>query len=527
VQHVNVIPRADFGVDRAVAEGETVTVPVTLNGPAVEYPVEIAYAVSGTATNPDDHDAASGVLSIPAGTAGSLTIHVAKDFVYEGEESIVLALGALTNAVPGAQSTQTLTITQANVKPDARITVKQGGRPVTTATTNGGPITISAVVIDPNPGDAHTFDWSASDGGVFDPARFHEQGYTIDPAALAEGTYRLVLDVADDGSPIEANRVGELLRVARPGPPLSTTTDSDRDGISDAAEGAGDADGDRVPDYLDADSSPTVLRYSDDGFVLEGQPGHGLRLGSAAFAAGAAAELDEAAVGEEPDYGYPSGVADFEITGVEPGGSAKVVLPLRHAIPARAVYRKHRAGAWNDFVVDAANSIASAPGGQGACPQPGDRAYMPGINRGHACLELTIQDGGPNDADGLANGTIADPGGLAVPVGVTLQVLPVPNRTVDARVDTANVVLALRLESDSGDVQLESLKIAAFGSGDDRAVRDVRVYVDANGNGVVDGGEPAIGSGRFDRDDGVLLLRMSAPYVLPAGRTSLLVTYDF
>ncbi|MFK8017910.1 MAG: choice-of-anchor U domain-containing protein [Gammaproteobacteria bacterium] len=32
--------------------------------------------------------------------------------------------------------------------------------------------------------------------------------------------------------------------------------------------------------------------------------------------------------------------------------------------------------------------------------------------RTHWCVQLTIEDGGPNDTDGEANGTIVDPGGV-------------------------------------------------------------------------------------------------------------------
>jgi MYXO-CTERM domain-containing protein len=63
-------------------------------------------------------------------------------------------------------------------------------------------------------------------------------------------------------------------------------------------------------------------------------------------------------------------------------------------------------------VVDDRNSLASALGDAGFCPPPGDDAYATGLTEGHWCVQLTIEDGGPNDADGLANNRIADPGGV-------------------------------------------------------------------------------------------------------------------
>ncbi|MGB5305056.1 MAG: thrombospondin type 3 repeat-containing protein, partial [Gammaproteobacteria bacterium] len=52
-----------------------------------------------------------------------------------------------------------------------------------------------------------------------------------------------------------------------------------------------------------------------------------------------------------------------------------------------------------------------------ACPAPGDIRYVLGLNQGDSCIQLLVQDGGLNDADGLANATIVDPSGLAEFVG--------------------------------------------------------------------------------------------------------------
>jgi hypothetical protein len=380
-------------------------------------------------------------------------------------------------------------------------------------------------VTDPNVGDSHTFDWSSSDGGVFDPADFTDASYVIDPALLGRGAYKITLDIADNGIPVATNRAHTQLRVLSAAPALSASADSDRDGVADATEGAGDADGDGVPDYLDPGSLPNTLVYSADGYLIDTQAGLTVRLGTLAFAQGSVADVAEQSVAEDVEFGYPDGVADFEVIGVEPGNAAKVVLPLHHPIPANARYRKHAASGWQDFVVGANDSIASAPGSKGACPTPGDAAYVPGLHTGDACLELAIQDGGPNDADGQADGTIVDPSGLAVPVGVRLEMLPVADRNAVAGT-LYNVVLALRLTSDSGDSELDSLTLRASGSGDDRQIRSVKLYVDANGNGAVDAGEAGIASGTFDQDNGLLVLKMSAPYAIPSGQTDLLVTFD-
>lgn len=101
------------------------------------------------------------------------------------------------------------------------------------------------------------------------------------------------------------------------------------------------------------------------------------------------------------------------------------------AIPAGASYRKYDPlSGWRDFVTDAANEIASAPGAPGECPAPGDPAFTPGLTAGNFCIQLTLQDGGPNDTDGLANHVIADPGklgALAVSAQDSSSAAPVTN----------------------------------------------------------------------------------------------------
>jgi hypothetical protein len=96
-----------------------------------------------------------------------------------------------------------------------------------------------------------------------------------------------------------------------------------------------------------------------------------------------------------------------------------VVVPLTEAIPAEAVYRKWQAGEWMSFIEDANNALYSSAGAEGYCPPPGSTEWQSGLTEGHWCVQLTLEDGGPNDADGVANGAILDPGGVAKPVSDT------------------------------------------------------------------------------------------------------------
>jgi hypothetical protein len=106
---------------------------------------------------------------------------------------------------------------------------------------------------------------------------------------------------------------------------------------------------------------------------------------------------------------------DFEISDILPiGNSVDIVLPLQDNIPEFAVYRKYSdEQGWQDFVEDADNSVASTGSVNDVCPAPDSNVYTAGLTEGDNCVRLTIKDGGPNDADGLENGTIDDPGGIA------------------------------------------------------------------------------------------------------------------
>lgn len=525
-QGVGVVPLVDFAVGQIVDEGDSIVVPLMLNGQAVDYPVQANYTVSGGATNPEDHDATDGSVMIETGVDGSIPVNIVLDAAFEGEETFTFSFTDIVNAVPGSQTSHTVTITQANVKPVATIVATQSGETITTAAASQGPVTITATVIDPNTRDTHLLDWSASDSGIFDPAAASAVSYAIDPATLNAGFYRIVLDIIDDGSPPAVNRVETLLSIVAAAPQLSSSNDSDGDGIDDVADGFNDRDSDRIPDYLDPDSDgANVIPYAEGNFVLQTQPGLRLRLGDIAFRNGSVAGISEAVVAQDVEVGFPDLVADFEILGVEPGASALVVIPLRYALPDNAAYRKFVGGNWQDFVVDAGNSLSSAPGNNGACPAPGTLAYTPGLNAGNGCIQVEVLDGGPNDVDGLDNGVIRDPGGLAVPVAVRLESLPVADSPASRG---SNVIaLAFSLVSDSGDAELDGLTLTASGSGDDTSIRAVSLVVDENRNGVVDSGETSIGEGVFQSDNGTLDLQLLTPFAVPPGRTDFLVTYDF
>lgn len=105
------------------------------------------------------------------------------------------------------------------------------------------------------------------------------------------------------------------------------------------------------------------------------------------------------------------GCFDFSASGLTPGATAKFVLPLSGPLPVAPLMRKWNGSAWTNFVVTATDSVASAGKVSGRCPSPVS-GYTPGVLPGNECIRLIISDGGPNDADGSANGVIVDPSGV-------------------------------------------------------------------------------------------------------------------
>lgn len=420
-QQLDLLPRVELGPDQVSGEGRRIEVPLILNGPAPSYPVTVTYRVSGT-SGPADHDAVDGSLSIAAGTTVSIPVNIAADGAGEPDETLIITLTSASGAMLGGRTSQLTRITESNLPPSVSLSVSQLGEPRSQVFGNQGRVTVQAVVRDPNAGDVVTYDFSGTDAALAPPAG-NVAGFGFDPAALAPGLYRVRVTARDGAG--AASQVDLSLSVASSAPVLGML-DSDGDGLADASEGLADRDGDGVPDYLDRFESRFAV--ADQGVapsstrMLETESGLGLRLGPTALAAarsGAAVAAADIRGAASNDAGYQNvgGLFDFEVYGLSRGATASVVLPLQAGLQPGAVWRKYVADAgWREFVVDERNRVASAPAVGGQCPAPASPAYVPGLTPLHRCVRLSLEDGGPNDADGEPNGRILDPGGAAVPV---------------------------------------------------------------------------------------------------------------
>jgi hypothetical protein len=228
-------------------------------------------------------------------------------------------------------------------------------------------------------------------------------------------------------------------------PILSADTDTDKDGIDDDLEGSGDSDNNGIPDYLDNMPSPNILPQTGNvtnAYLIECDPG--VRCGLGLFARASTSggvqildseisQLDNLIV--DPAFKPVGGVFDFVIRDLPtPGQSVRVVIPQQAPIPENPVYRKFQKGQWVNFISNTDNAIHSTAGNPGYCPPPGSAEWQPGLTPGHLCVQLTLQDGGPNDADGQVNSAVVDPGVVSSALPVDPPIEPPVQPPMDVEV---------------------------------------------------------------------------------------------
>ena len=436
VQIVRILPIVSLTPSTLAVEGSNHDVVVILSGAAPEYPVTVPLIVEGTATS-DDFNLSSYLVTIEQGALGVVALTIVPDTEVEPEEQLVIRLGEPTNAVLGVVSTRTLTIVEENISPELELVVIQDGRQGRLVTADGGLITVNATYADPNPEDSLSFEWTAD---TLDIVGVTAEGMTLrlDPSALLSEMTSIQARVSDNGNPIMTSSGTALIRLLDSTPDLDDAADTDSDGLADADEGFGDTDDDGIPDYQDnLHQSHQIAAGLDRMLIAEAPVGSTITLGDYAFALGnssiwlSQAQLHELNGVHDGQHDYALGLFDFKVFGAQTGGSYNVVLPLSSGAPEGAIVRTYLGDniGWQDFTLDASNTISSAVAVEGACPAPGSDLYVDGIVLGANCLHLSIEDGGPNDSDGLIDGTVTNFSGLGLKV-VTGPAAPSPKAKV-------------------------------------------------------------------------------------------------
>lgn len=429
VQQVQVNPMVSFGKNQTVMEGASVSVGVYLNGPSPVYPLEISYSVAGSADN-TDHDLVEGVVTIESGTSGTIEFNTLTDAVNDSNEVIIISLTEDNNA--SAQSSLEVLISEQFVAPDLSLVAKQAGEPRAIVNQQDGDVTILATIVSADSTAQYSYEWLAADTELVGITS--GDSFSFDPQSIEPGVYLVSLAIrhVDSDTIVASQQIRFVLEQVAV---ELTQQDTDKDGIPDQIEGLIDTDNDGIPQYLDAIDECNVLpqQLADDTqFLIESTPGVCLRLGDETIGGeSGGAQLLESLVDDEAEN--HGGIFDFIANGLPVvGQSVAIVIPQRQPIPANAIYRKLMpVTGWVNFHEGANDSVWSAPGELGYCPAPGDEKWQNGLTEGHWCVQLIIKDGGLNDADGIENGSIVDPGGVAV--------LPSSNIAPQANDDSINI----------------------------------------------------------------------------------------
>lgn len=415
LQNVVVNPQVSLSKPSVMSEEQTGNVFVHLNGIAPSYPLTVNFSISGSADS-NDHNLESGRVIFDKGVVKAIPYTIFADGVNEGDEQIVITLSEQLNL--GIQSSTTIDIVERNVAPRITLHALQNDELRTLISKQQSEVVIKATVFDANYQDTVNYTWSSNDG--IENVSDTESEFRFIPQALDIGVYTIGLIASDNGEPSLSTSASISLVVVESLPEL-TTKDTDRDGVADFAEGYQDSDGDGIADYLDAIDACNVLQTSADEssqFLLEGDASLCLKRNlviTNAQSGGAAVATSELI--EDSNAKNIGGIYTFEATNLDQMGDVvRIVIPQSIPVPKNAVYRKLIAGEWVNFILNANNEVLSAPGTLGYCPSTRDALWQPGLIEGSFCIQLRIEDGGPNDADGLKNGRVTDPGGVAIPL---------------------------------------------------------------------------------------------------------------
>ncbi|WP_242620223.1 PKD domain-containing protein [Shewanella maritima] len=469
--NLDIVPMLTLPSQRPVEAGGEYRVNAYLSGEAANYPVQVSYSllVNGLVNN-------QLVADIEAGQVGQLNVLIPEGVTNQDQLQLQLDFGV--NAFIGNANTTELTVIERNAAPRMNLTMHQDGHLVSVIDANAGMVTITANVRDINQNDTHTLIWSSVDGLVDADIDDSLMTFEVDPSLLQSGVYQVnaIATETNTSDALAVTRTAQLVIADLPA--LSGDVDSDNDGISDSDEGYADSDGDGIADYLDNDSNTTRIPTQSDAEPAHTEDGLSMTLGlfaarlgvtagTASFAIEDLAALLQAGDADPQDEYFDSitPVYNFIVNGLsEHGGSAAVVIPLAkgQTLPADAIYRKYSPSlGWYSFVVDARNTISSALADEnGNCPLVNDAAYTQasaqGLVEGNNCIRLLIEDGGPNDIDGQANGAIEDPGVVTVQNG-TPPVNTAPSLVVESHNSEVEENSSITLTAVGSDAEDDSL----------------------------------------------------------------------
>ncbi|QSX38253.1 Ig-like domain-containing protein [Shewanella sedimentimangrovi] len=446
---VHILPQLKLARSMTVEAGGEYLLPLQLTGEAPVYPVELNYSLLV-----DGQEVNSATATIDQGTQGELPVSVPTGLTLGRE--LTLKIDSVSHAFVGEDGQAQLQLTEQNQAPTFSAKVLQQGVATRLLDPLSGQVEIRLQVSDVNVNDSHSVSWQVVEQAFGGSIAEDGLSMTFDPSELSSGRYAVDVTVTETNTPAPLSSSRRIRFTVESLPQLSSEADTDGDGIVDSQEGYGDSDGDGIADYLDNDVDGSRLPVNSSTEPMQTTAGVQLALGNITSAiitgSGAGMTMDDlaeavandsgAADSNDSHFSQMAAVLDFTLSGTfQAGQSVAVVFPMPRgtALPEDAVYRKYTPQqGWYDFVEDANNSISSAPLADGECPQVGADSFEPGLVAGYQCVQLLLQDGGPNDADGTANGVIEDPGVISV---LSQNQLPVAQADSAAILDSQVLVI--------------------------------------------------------------------------------------
>ncbi|MCL1048538.1 InlB B-repeat-containing protein [Shewanella abyssi] len=428
----DVLPYLAFTSSQQPTQQDTETsIRVWLSDEPIEYPVTSTVIKEGV----------SSTLQKVELTADDQLLRRYTVTTLASEAQISLQQSDISNALLGSPAVHKLIVQQQ--APALSLTVKatQNSTETKVVSQTGGSVVLSVMELN---GTEASYSWSSSN------IILQAMGETasFDPSLLALGRYIITIDAETS-----TGQVGqyELALHVIEDCPVESCEGAGLSGIPDS-ENSFSATPNRLPLCPDVDIDNRVgqCQVSGSQMIYAEVPNlYQLSLGVLSEEQSWRTGQFGLALTEQTlaDTGFSQQglVVNFDVLGLErPGESVPIAIPLLDGvtIPADAVWRKYIQQQWQDFVVDNKNSISSAPrDALGQCPGVSSDDWTTGLTEGHGCVRLTIEDGGPNDDDGLANSAIRDPGVLAIMVNQA----PIANADIAETDDRTSLVIDVLL----------------------------------------------------------------------------------
>ncbi len=327
------------------------------------------------------------------------------------------------------------------------IGVMQANKLVSHIERNNGDVIIFAKRHDDDIDDTLHFLWEITALDEPDVALYvnTHQDFQVNPNVFNASTMRISLKTLPKNA--SATTTPDVqhyyIRVTDHHTAFNPVIDKDKDHIPDWHEGYEDSDRDGIPNYLDSIDACHIQKQSannhiHNGFLMQTTSGSCLHLGLLSQQANShdfALDAEDYQSYLENDDHISFGstpVFNFYVHQVK--DHAVIVIPLSKPLDSESNYRKYNpiTKTWQAFHEDENNHIKVAIGELGYCPPPESSLYRP-LNavtdvENYHCMEVTIEDGGINDMDGIkgANGSIYDPGYMTykneiIPIETNIQ----------------------------------------------------------------------------------------------------------